>query len=187
MDGLRFDAWTRDLGAGVASRRLALRLVAGGAVAAAAARIDAREAAACKELGQPCKRSEQCCAGACKRGTCRCVPGEVRVGDGCCPVGQACDGNIGCCEEGERCSVLGGGAFFCQANGALQPSDPCDPQQPEQCNSNVCGCNGDLCGCREPNCLRMGANCKNRGSLACCEGVCIIRRDGRQTCGGGPD
>jgi len=78
MDHQRFDALIRKLGATPRSRRGALRLVTGGALAGllAHAGIGVPAAAAgCLTVAKPCRRASQCCSGICRRSrgkkTCR--------------------------------------------------------------------------------------------------------------------
>ncbi len=89
MDAARFDRWTRAYGAGLSRRRvvspLLFALVHGGLRAP-----DTEAGVGCKSLGSKCRRSSQCCAGACRgrkrKKRCR--------GAGCRVTPQSCDANI---------------------------------------------------------------------------------------------
>lgn len=64
MAGHGFDSMARDL-AGTASRRAALRLVAGAAAAGVLGRLSVRDAAAgasCRIRGKRCNHNTQCCS-----------------------------------------------------------------------------------------------------------------------------
>ena len=121
MDGDRFDAIVRTLGR-AASRRGSLKLLAGGALGAVAARLGVGEAAAaCVAAGKQCGKGDKCCAGSkCKGGTCKCRAGLKDCGKVCkacctgddCAIGQACArGRCACtaascpngCCEGDVC------------------------------------------------------------------------------------
>jgi plastocyanin len=90
VDGQRFDRLTKSL-SGAASRRILARLVAGGVIGVGAALIGRKEAAACRTLGEPCRRTEQCCAGECRGEVCRCPQGQERCRAGCCVVVEIVD------------------------------------------------------------------------------------------------
>lgn len=67
------DTVAREL-AGTASRRAALRLVAGAAAAGVLGRLGVRDAAAgasCRIRGKRCNQDTQCCSLRCVRGRCR--------------------------------------------------------------------------------------------------------------------
>jgi hypothetical protein len=74
MDGERFDAITRQLVGGNASRRATLRLLAGGALGSVAGLFGFRGAgAACRLVDQSCDAERRCCKGArCANGRCEC-------------------------------------------------------------------------------------------------------------------
>ena len=59
MDGRRFDSWTRALAGGL-PRRGALRALAGGALAGAAAKMAAPEAEAAGNFGDHCNKNTPC-------------------------------------------------------------------------------------------------------------------------------
>lgn len=126
MNGPRFDAMTRSLTDGLVSRRRALRPLAGGALAAALARLGVAEAAArrCLNEGKECKRDKQCCSGLCKRRTCRPAPGQANctIKENFCredPEIFICNDNPAC-----RCYVTTRGTSFCGVNGDGQCA-PC--------------------------------------------------------------
>lgn len=122
MDGTRFDAMAKARIAGSASRRGALRLLAGGALGLARQRLSRSGAAAqedeavgCLHFGRPCRRPGQCCSGVCrgKRGkeTCRAHDaGTCRPNQNVCEQGNgaACNGTLRC-----QCLATTGGARFC--------------------------------------------------------------------------
>jgi hypothetical protein len=91
MDAQRFEEPVRLLDAGRRRRRAALRLLAGGSLGAALARLGLGEAAAgCKKVGARCERGDRCCVGRCKDGRCRCRPNQERCGRECCTADQVC-------------------------------------------------------------------------------------------------
>ena len=114
MDDRGVDGAARTL-ARVGSRRAALRLAAGGALAALPARVGRDDAAAaCRKNGRECSRGGQCCSGVCKRRTCRAAPGQ-----GICTIASDnCAGTDRGCKEGQPCScyATARGARFCGAN-----------------------------------------------------------------------
>jgi hypothetical protein len=129
MDGERFDGVARARagpGAGV-SRRAACRLLAGGALAGALARLGLAEAAAakCRKVGRPCRRKGQCCSGRCcpfPTGFCapknsRCCP-EAQGGGACpdrglcCPATATKPGGF-CCAPDRKCCALEGAESCC--------------------------------------------------------------------------
>ncbi len=97
MEGRRFDEIARTLGSG-ASRRRAIRTVAGGAVAAVLARFGGGEAAAgdCKKRLERCQSRRDCCGADKGRTACR---DEL---DGMCSLSYP---GFRCCGlEGSTCS-----------------------------------------------------------------------------------
>jgi hypothetical protein len=93
MDAHCFDDAVRSLTT-TASRRGALRLVAGGAVGALLAALGLRDAAAhagCRHQGKTCDRNSQCCSKRCRHGKCR----------GC--------GKLGICAASVLCGAAGSG------------------------------------------------------------------------------
>ena len=82
MDGQRFDALTKLTATGVASRRGALRLLAGGVLAALLGRGGSASAAlACRNDGAKCDADGQCCSRRC--GGSRCRSERLRAGAAC--------------------------------------------------------------------------------------------------------
>ena len=144
MDDHRFDDLTRALSA-PASRRAALRGLAGAALGAVAAALGRDEAAAthtvCRHHGKPCRRAAQCCSGRCTAaGVCKCPTGTTKCGStACCPAGQTC------------------------VNGVCQAA--CTPN----CAGRNCGgdgCNGSCGTCTHPQ------TCGGGGTPGVCGGVC---------------
>ena len=132
MDGERFDLIAKRL-AGT-SRRGALRLLAGGALAAAGL-VPAREAAAAcsKAEGQRCRKTSNCCQGRCKRNNkCGCGRGQV-----------TCDLNLGhtarCCPSGNTCCAEGC-CLACDLIATLNGHNEVNDQgQPDQGDSDGTG------------------------------------------------
>ncbi len=91
MDGRRFDALARLTAEGTASRRGALRLLAGGAFAALLSRPDRAGAAlGCRNVGARCGADGECCSRRCGGGRCRSErlsPGASCRGDRDCRSG----------------------------------------------------------------------------------------------------
>ena len=93
MDDRRFDALTRALAAGTASRRAALRLLLGGGLAAglarprgAAAQVGiAANKGSCRAPGDVCDGDADCCSERCEAGRCLC-----RKRGAACDVDRAC-------------------------------------------------------------------------------------------------
>ena len=130
MDGARFDRWTRLLAADPASRRAALRLLAGGGAAAVLARLGLEgAAAACAGLGQTCTHDGACCSGACSTDRRGSEP-DYRC---CQPAGKKAKKASQCC-SGKRSRSTG--KCTCIKTGA---STACDPAKPHQCCSGFCG------------------------------------------------
>ena len=85
MDGTRFDGLTRAL-AGAKSRRGALALLAGAAVAGTARQEAAEAINFCRLPGVACGSDDVCCSRKCDGGTCACIDAGKR----CYQVGIAC-------------------------------------------------------------------------------------------------
>ena len=154
MDGARFDRWTRLLAADPASRRGALRLLAGGALGAVLARLGAEGAVAqdeCLPLRSSCSTSNpsRCCSGHCSRTTSLCclpASNKCKKGTQCCstlckgPTGKKkCRCNDGrlpckgvCCATGETCRN-GTCGKDCQVNSDCGTSTRC---QDRVCDEN---------------------------------------------------
>ena len=157
MDADRFDSLVRTLGS--TTRRRALPLLAGGALGSLWALLRREDAsAACRGVGKPCTRSGQCCTGArCKGGRCKCKAIHFKCGTSCCLDGASC------------VSLLG--ALVCLP-GIKQPGDQCDPDQPGECASGVCGAGmpGSAPFCRVADCQATQHLCDAHED--CCTGGC---------------
>ena len=99
MDGRRFDQWTKTLNGG-ATRRTALKTMAGGAIASALAALGIGGVAAqdddrCRRTGRNCRRDEQCCSNRCRQGRCICLQN-----------GATCTTDKACCSR--RCRIAAG-------------------------------------------------------------------------------
>jgi len=108
MDPGHFDAWTKTLVAGAASRRTTLRSLIGVALSAAIARSSVREVLAeCAAPGEPCVPgpAPECCSGLCAtNGTCclgKSAPEEPCHSDRQCCSGR-CEGGKCQCRRDER-------------------------------------------------------------------------------------
>ena len=158
MDGRRFDDLTRVMAA--RSRRAVVAGLAGGALAAVFAwRGGGEVAAACRRVGEPCGRDEQCCFGRCEDGLCpagacrrvsepcdrdeQCCFGPCE--DGLCPAGRCRRGGESCrrveycchglCEDDGRCPCRAGRA---RVGGACCPVDRIYAECPKRyrCHDN---------------------------------------------------
>ena len=139
MDDRRFDRLARTLAAGD-TRRAALRLLGGAALAAGLARLGlaADEAAAddrdasCRGSCDRCTGDGQCCSGRCREGACRCKP------RGACKVDRAC------------CSGR------CRRDGTCKPAE-----------ATACGRGDPSDG---EDCVPTDGNCTPGGTPQCCDG-----------------
>lgn len=159
MDEARFDAWIRAWG--TPSRRGLLRLSAASGLASLLSLPVIQDAAAkCVRPGKKCKKKndkKKCCGGAkCQGKKCVCQGGTFGCGKHCCLPGQICQNVNGV----PTCKIPIGGF--------------CDPEEPDACESGVCGCTNIGCVCRIADCVLPGGNCEDMGSVGCCQGVCII-------------
>jgi hypothetical protein len=110
MDAARFDRWTQAFGTGISRRTTVVAALLGLALGGRAAAGPA-PGPVCRPLGARCRRSSQCCAGACKgkkrRKRCR--------GAGCRVDPQICGRDIRCQTAfgfvGECLPRLGGGVY----------------------------------------------------------------------------
>lgn len=206
MDGQRFDAVTRLVGAG-SSRRSVLAALASGTVFGVVRSRHALATTTCVPLQGSCDSADECCDenAACDEifGTC-CLPAGSQCGSGddCCPdvscysgfcalycagEGQPCatsqDGAsaaefVPCCHEDLTCNVDGVCVPFCQTYGEACTGD-------EDCCGSlglVCHENGFCSGSRA--CSTLGQSCNMSGPSECCEG--LICNDGDcedPTCG----
>jgi len=165
MDGKTFDELAKAT-TGVTSRRGAVGLIAGAALAAGLTRFDFGLAEAkkkkntkkkrCKKLNQGCGGKKKCCKGlACTAGICSCPTGDVPSGSTCVPAPPppppppgGCQGN-GDCHSGQICQ-----------NGSCVP-------EPECLNDDDCGdneaCQGGVCNCPEIEDGRCIRRCDNGG------------------------
>jgi len=115
MDGNRFDALTRMLGA-TATRRTGIAAMAAALLGVAPTVADARPVrrrVVCRSLGVGCTRADQCCSGVCDtrrtaprsvRNRCGCADGKTACGAVCCEADQECDGGICLCDQ-QSCFV----------------------------------------------------------------------------------
>ena len=192
MDGERFDTWARAL-ASPGPRRGALRLLAGGALAAAWARLGAAGAAAddddgdgCRGTCDRCERNGQCCSNRCREGRCRCkARGACRVGRACCSGVCRRDGTckpaatVACGGGGEPCNrtVCGRGEFCCNFSCSI-----CAPVG-GACTLRVCDqtdATGQFCGGIAAAACPAGYECVDDPNDECdpaaggadCGGVC---------------
>ena len=116
MDGDCFDTLARSL-TKPAGRRVVLRALAGGAVAAAVARIGVKEAAAgCRLVGERCKERDDCCSNTrCKNGTCVCQSGYTNCSGRCRDLNNS---RTSCGTCGNRCLS----SEVCQSGNCCRPS-----------------------------------------------------------------
>lgn len=124
MDQERFDALAR-AAADPASRRKVLRLLAGGAMAMALARLSGKAGAQvaatgrgrCRDEKEACQGDNQCCSGRCRKRRCRRSPNQGR----CTIERDVCrDGDERCGRNGAalcHCRVTTAGASFCGGGG----------------------------------------------------------------------
>lgn len=177
MDGNRFDTLIRMLGRagsrrGIGRATLAAALLGSAGVGGPTGVPEA--SAACREVGRPCQRGENCCGrAACKGRRCRCPRKEVACGRRCvdllndpancgacgrrCPSGACLHGTCGCDPFANLCPSEIDGQCTCGAivgtvfqaacvdrNSACDLDKPCDAN--EDCPfASVC-----LKGCSDP-------------------------------------
>ena len=142
MDSADFDCISRALTKS-ASRRSAMRILAGGAMAAALTRLGFEEAgAACRLVGQSCEGNRDCCQNSqCSRGkrrVCVCKEGYTNCSNRCRDLNNS---RTSCGTCGNRC----------QSNEVCQSGDCCRP------SFTLCT---DVC--------QAGSDCS-----ACCSGFCF--------------
>ena len=161
MDAHRFDRLATRLAA-TPTRRSALRLLAGGALAALLpARLGARAAAqeaqaVCRFVGEPCTVNGHCCHGnRCRGGTCQCRPNLTSCGGRCRDLRTnerhcgACDHR---CEAGQTCCR--GRCVACCTDADCAPPQTCGGGgtpgvcgcTPRACEPFACGSFDDGCG-----------------------------------------
>ena len=155
MDGSRFDRWTKTMARG-GSRRVVVRALAGGALAAGLGRLGrAAVAAACQKKGKPCDQDQDCCSKRCKHGTCLCSK-----------AGKGCTNANDCCSSGGGAGTCSGATETC----CRLPGEPC--QQTNPCCVDGSRCEAPAGGGPKRCCLRQGESCAfDGGSEACCNGL----------------
>ncbi len=161
MDADRFDRLTSRIGTGM-TRRRALTLMVGGALAALLSNIGLKEADAfgqgCLNLGRRCTKRQQCCSGVCRgpkdRKTCRAHQSGI------------------CRKDQDICTAPLGDQPFCQAVGAST-----------SCNCRRTTGNAPFCGfihtCEE--CVR-DIECERKGYGAGAACVLITAGSGCNSC-----
>jgi hypothetical protein len=189
VDAARFDQIVRSLAA-TGSRRVAIRFLGGGSLAALLARLGMEAATAthagCRHLGERCAKSGQCCSGQCKkkpgrrRGVCACPPGTVADKGACIPR-VACNNDRDCNSDGSGKVCSGAGVCKCPAGyGDCADLNRCGPLSSDP---NYCGacdvkcasyqiCANGTCGC-EQGLNDCGDACKECcGTNDCVGGTC---------------
>lgn len=205
MDERRFDSLAVALAKLGASRRQALKSLAGIAVGGLLAQFGLDRAAAgdCRPLGSPCGpalsrhhgRPTPCCSHVCAHGTCECPPGKTQCGDACigpdedCPdclgLGETCESSSQCCDI-LTCRGSGAGTNVCACPGAqVACGGRCVDTGSDNGHCGNCGhaCpNGQTC-VNGACCVRDGRACDGAGccSGTCCGGVCC---PADEVCGG---
>jgi hypothetical protein len=149
MDGIRFDDATRTWGS--RSRRTALRLVAGSALALLSAPIGHGQAVTKKKK---CKHGKKRCQG-------RCIPKSNCCADADCPAGtgQTCQAGACNCPPGE--SKSGGVCGTPPPITCWLTDVPCNADG-DCCNQHcVAGGTGKVCACATPGevCLTIADCC----------------------------
>lgn len=197
MDQDRFDDVARTLAAG-ATRRGALRALAGGAVGSLVALLGPRAAgAACAAAGRRCGDGRRCCRGAvCKGGACACRAGLTDCGGRCTDL-ETDGGNCG------RCGRVCTGGKTCRDGACV-----CVPEDREMtCREGRCGATVNNCGetvecggcgtgktcvdggCRPPEqgtCPAGADSCAGGGRIGCngrSDCVCSRTTEGETRCG----
>lgn len=189
MDGERFDQIVRTLGRGL-PRRVAIKAVAGGALAAVLTRIGANEAAAaCVPAGKRCERGDRCCAGAsCKGGKCACDRGLKDCGKVCteCCTNGDCPSRV--CRNGScRAASCADGV-----KNADETDVDCGGACPKCQDGKRCAAAGDCVSgvctdgtCRAPACPDSVKN-GTETDVDCGGTACPACADGK-TCAGNAD
>lgn len=182
MDGDRFDEWAKSLVGGAASRRTALRSVAGAALSALLVPSSIRgQRAACTAGGEPCefgglccsricaldgtcchgrsqfgarcRRDGQCCSGRCVRRRCRCRRNQ-RLCRGVCIGPSQCCGTAEC-QDGEACDDFAHGCCPSERVATVNARPLGDGRCDCCCTEKGCRCPcGDSCGKTRGECLR---------------------------------
>lgn len=164
MDDQRFDALVRSV-AGAPSRRRLLGALVGGLAATVLPRVGSEaEAARCLALGKRCERGDDCCAGRCRGGRCRCSTTQKRCGAICIP-------DAACCKDGRRVEPEPI-ATTCQREGCGEQVNNCG--QPVTCPcqvGQVCTAEGTCCTPAPDATTCQGQGCRatnNCGQLVEC-------------------
>jgi len=194
MDSKTFDELAKAT-TGVTSRRGAVGLIAGAALAAGLTRFDLNLAAAkkgkgknnkkrCKKLNQGCGGKKKCCKGlTCTGGVCVAQPACVVNGD--CAANQICQ-NGACVPTPPECVINNdcGLNEICQ-NGSCVPTPDCFDD--DDCDDNE-ACQGGTCNCPEQEngrCIRRcevqndcpgASSCRNHfpeDSSSIQDGICV--------------
>ena len=185
MDGNYFD----DIGRAMAergSRRDALRVLAGGLLAALAPEAAAGKGKRGKKKGKPRNSCGERCGGRCvakcpdvmKRNpsTCQCeCPGEMIgcgqvcvAADRCCPGEKSCGG--GCIRDRDCCPLT---EKACP-NGVCVPKDACCPIVEEECGAECCVLGEECC----------NGTCQFQGTAICTKDGWCDSLQGRACCAG---
>ncbi len=187
MDDVRFDDWTRSLVVS-ASRRVALKTLAGGALGALLMRVGVAEGeAACAPHGTACKGTTGgCCSGFCehtgkcsKNGKltgkcrCRCPEGTTKCGTKrCCGAGAECQG-------GQCVPAAGACAPACTPDRTCEGGQcVCPPEKPHAAPERYCDETCREC-CIDSHCHPTKSCSHPQGSICVCVG------SGNKDCGGG--
>jgi len=161
MDDRRFDDLARSLAAGPASRRAALRLLAGLALGTPLGLLGPTGAAACTAVGGRCNLAKpgRCCSKKCsKRGKCLCAQASQRP----CYTGPAGTEGVGACQ---------GGTQSCGNNGAWGPCQGQTLPLPEVCD----GLDNDCDGVADNGNPGGGATCSTGQLGICADGTSVCR------------
>jgi hypothetical protein len=189
MEHRRFDQWTKSLAAG-GTRRTALRLLGGSALATGLARLGLSPAAGepigseddkdanCRGTCAQCDRGGQCCSGRCDGGACRCKPrGSCSHDRACCSGRCGGDGRCqrapdpGCgCNLSGTCGTgladCGTGDCFCStaAEGGSVCVDNYSCTTARTCNRSANCRRGEVCATRQC--------CPTGGAAGVCASAC---------------
>ncbi len=172
MDGARFDAFTR---AFTISRRTTGKTLLGAGLGLLLASRNRDAAADCKQVGQGCNRSGDCCKGAkCRGGDCECKNGFTEC-SGRCKNLNTNENHCGGCDDpclpeftccSGSCRKLSTDENHCGACNAECPFGTyCDD-----------GVGGILC-----RCFNTDAPCEP--DQGCCGGECVDLQDNQDHCG----
>ena len=173
----RFDQLTRELGT-TASRRKAIRIMAGAVATGGLSLIGLRPAGAddpgrCRKIGVPCRRNTECCSGFCDPATARCAcPPRTNL----CPktglcISQCSGGTVfnpetcECdCPPGTVVCVNSMGFRFCCPAGSTCCDFVCCPSGTACCGTiSMCCPTGTTC---------CGFQCCPSGSTCCGSQCC---------------